>query len=126
MTRKERRATQEYGAELGAGIKRGMQGLNTICSPRKRKTCIMLILIPLLVFILGLGVGCAQNNDNIMYVGIVGGLCLGLYQFYVGRIGKGLLFAVTMGGFGIGCLIDLFKLVVTKTFKDANNFPLIY
>lgn len=29
--------TQKYGKELGAGIKEGLKGLNTVCSPKKKK-----------------------------------------------------------------------------------------
>ncbi len=33
------RKTNDYGRELGAGIKEGMKGLNTAASPKKKKTC---------------------------------------------------------------------------------------
>ncbi len=128
---------ERYGAEIGAGIKKSLQGLNTNCSPKKRKTCIFLILVPLVLSLIGLY---ARQNLNttaegsfvrVVYslfiaLGTVAPLGLGLYQFYVGRIGKGALYTVTLGGLLIGCLIDLFKLLVPKTFKDANGFPLIY
>lgn len=123
---------QEYGAELGAGIRQAMQGLNTVCSPKKRKKCIKLIVFPLLMTCIGLilaAIGSAENITFLQNIGAIftlGILGLGLYQFYVGRIFKGVLYTITFGGFFIGCLIDLFKLVVTKTFKDANNFPLLY
>lgn len=124
--------TQEYGAELGAGIRQAMQGLNTVCSPKKRKKCIKLIVIPILMTFAGLvltAIGSAEESSVLTAVGTIctlGIFGLGLYQFYVGRIFKGVLYTITFGGFFIGCLIDLFKLVVTKTFKDANNFPLLY
>lgn len=117
---------REYGAEIGEGVKKGMQGLNTVCSPKKRKTCIRLILIPLILFIALLGIGASTGNDSIGAIGVLFGLCLGLYQFYVGKILKGIIYTISCGGIVIGCLIDLFKLVFTKTFKDANGFPLIY
>lgn len=124
--------TQEYGAELGAGIRQAMQGLNTVCSPKKRKKCIKLIVIPILMTLVGLMLTAIGSAENIKFLQALGTICtlgifgLGLYQFYVGRIFKGILYTITFGGLFIGCLIDLFKLVVTKTFKDANNFPLLY
>ena len=33
---------------------------------------------------------------------------------------------ITCGGFLIGSILDLFKLIVTNNFKDSNNFPIIY
>ena len=129
---KKNTVVQEYGAELGAGIRQGLQGLNTVCSPKKRQTCIKLIVIPLLLAFVGLfvsAIGSVEGASTVSTVGAIctaGIFCLGLYQFYVGKFFKGILYTITFGGFFIGCLIDLFKLVVTKTFKDANGFPLIY
>ncbi len=123
---KKNTVVQEYGAELGAGIRRGLQGLNTVCSPKKRKTCIRLIVIPLLLAFVGMFIGSVENSPAFTAVGGLGLISLGLYQFYVGRVGKGILYTITFGGLFVGCLIDLFKLLVTKTFKDANGFPVIY
>ena len=134
---KKQSTVQEYGAELGAGIKQGLQGLNTVCSPKKRKTCIRLIIVPLFLSILGLfargfmdSTAAGSFTDVVINlfaaVGTITLLGLGVYQFYVGKVFKGIVYTVTCGGFLVGCLIDLFKLVVTKTFKDANGFPLIY
>lgn len=116
----------QYGAEIGAGIKHGIQGLNTACSPKKRKTAILLILIPLILFLVFFAIGMSTGNDRVSGVGVFFGLCLGMYQFYVGKFKKGLIFTITLGGLVIGCVIDLLKLVISKTFKDANGFPLIY
>lgn len=118
--------TTQYGQELGTGIKEGLKGLNTIASPKSRKTCILLISIPLAVFFLFLAIGTALNNNAIMSVGVLAGLCLGIYQFYVGKFSKGIIYTITMGGLIFGSVFDLFKLLLTKTFKDANGFPLIY
>lgn len=115
----------EYKA-MGEGIKEGLKGLNTTASPKKRKVCILLILLPLILFIVLFALGISSGNDKIASVGLVFGLCLGLYQFYVGKFKKGLIYTVTIGGLCIGALIDLFKLVFTKTFRDSNNFPIIY
>lgn len=118
--------TATYGKDLGGGIKEGLKGLNTIASPKKRKTCILLIIIPLILFILFFSIGISTDNNAIASIGLMAGLCLGLYQFYVGKIKKGLVYTVTLGILLIGALIDLFKLLFTKTFKDSNGFPLIY
>lgn len=73
-----------------------------------------------------MSIGVSSNNDSISYIGIVFGFCSGLYQFYVGKIKKGIIYTITMGGFVIGAVIDLFKLLFTKTFRDSNGFPLLY
>lgn len=118
--------TPNYGERLGIGIKRGMKGLNTMASPKKRKTCILMLVIPLFLFILFFSIGIASNNDNIASLGLFFGFCLGIYQFYIGKIKKGLLYTITIGGMCIGALIDLFRLTITKTLCDANGFPIIY
>lgn len=48
---------------------------------------------------------------------------LGLHQYYVGRIGKGLLYTFTVGIFGIGWVIDLISILL-GTFKDNVGMPL--
>ena len=48
----------------------------------------------------------------------------GIHQFYVGKTGKGILYLLTGGLFGIGWLIDIFTIADNK-FKDANDLPLI-
>lgn len=118
--------TTKYGKELGVGIKEGLKGLNTMASPKKRKTCIMMIIIPFALFVLFFSIGMLLDNDKIASIGTFFGLFLGVYQFYVGKFKKGLIYTITIGGLCIGALIDLFKLTVTKTFRDSNGFPLIY
>ena len=103
-----------------------MKGLNTVASPKKRKTCILMIAIPMLLFLLFMIIGTVSGSDGIFSVGIVFGFCMGIYQFYVGKFKKGIVYTITMGMFMIGALIDLFRLLLTRTFKDANGFPLIY
>ena len=48
---------------------------------------------------------------------------LGFHLFYVGRIGKGVLYAFTLGIFGIGILIDFFS-ILFGSFRDNVNAPL--
>lgn len=42
------------------------------------------------------------------FIGFFG--CLGLHHFYLGKIGKGIIWFITFGVFGIGAFIDLFTL----------------
>jgi TM2 domain-containing membrane protein YozV len=44
----------------------------------------------------------------------------GLHRFYVGKVGTGILFLLTMGGLGIWWLIDLVILIV-GSFTDAGG-----
>lgn len=53
---------------------------------------------------------------------ILGGF-FGLHYFYVGRIGKGLLYLCTAGLFGIGWVIDII-VIATGGFKDNAGAPL--
>lgn len=122
----KKQTEREYGRELGQGIKDGMKGLNTMASPKKRKACALMIVIPFVLFVAFFAIGISTDNNNIASIGILCGLCMGIYQFYVGKFKKGLIYTVTIGFFCIGALADLFKLIVTKTFKDSNGFPLIY
>lgn len=126
---KKQSQTTEYGKELGTGIKEGLKGLNTIASPKKRKTCINLILVPLIIFLMGI-IAIIKTNGNsenpIVVIGILSGFGLGFYQFYIGKFKKGLIYTITFGGIVIGVLIDLLKLTVTKTLRDSNGFPIIY
>ena len=48
---------------------------------------------------------------------------LGAHNFYVGRFGKGFLYMFTLGLFGIGWFIDLFK-IANGTFRDNVGAPL--
>lgn len=47
----------------------------------------------------------------------------GVHQFYVGKVGKGILYLLTAGLFGIGWLIDLIQ-IICGNFKDNCNQPL--
>jgi TM2 domain-containing membrane protein YozV len=52
----------------------------------------------------------------------VGGM-FGVHQFYVGRIGMGIAYALTCGLFGIGWFLDSIK-IWTGSFKDNAGAPL--
>ena len=45
---------------------------------------------------------------------------LGLFGVYVGKIGTGILFLFTLGGFGIGWLIDLIR-IACGVFRDSQG-----
>ena len=45
---------------------------------------------------------------------------LGIQRFYVGKIGTGILYLITLGGLGIWFLIDLVMIIV-GSFKDKQG-----
>ncbi len=47
---------------------------------------------------------------------------LGAHHFYVGRVGRGLVYLFTLGLFGIGWLIDLI-MIIMGSFKDKDGLP---
>lgn len=53
---------------------------------------------------------------------IFGGF-LGIHQFYVGKIGKGILYLCTAGIFCIGWIVDIIK-IATGGFLDNAGAPL--
>lgn len=48
---------------------------------------------------------------------------LGVHYFYVGRAGKGLLYLLTVGLFGIGWILDII-VIATGSFRDNAGAPL--
>ncbi len=49
---------------------------------------------------------------------------LGIHRFYVGKIGTGILWLVTLGFLGIGTIVD-FILILAGAFKDKEGKKLI-
>ena len=47
----------------------------------------------------------------------------GAHQYYVGKIGKGILYTCTFGLFGFGWIIDIFKIALGN-FLDNTDAPL--
>ena len=63
-----------------------------------------------------------KSKKKALLLCIFGGL-LGLHYFYVGRIGRGILYIVTCGFFVFGWIIDIFKIALGK-FTDNVGIPL--
>lgn len=50
---------------------------------------------------------------------------LPVHRFYVGKIGTGVLYLLTLGGIGIWWLVDLIK-IVTQNFTDKEGKLIVY
>ncbi len=51
------------------------------------------------------------------------GIAAGVFRFYTGHIGIGVIQLVTLGGCGIWALID-FIMIITGSYTDVNGLPL--
>ena len=63
--------------------------------------------------------GKLPDSSNLVSILVCGGI--GVHRYYVGKIGTGILYTLTLSLFGIGCLVDLIKIATGKfTDKDGN------
>lgn len=53
---------------------------------------------------------------------LLGGI--GAHRFYVGKVGTGLLYLLTLGFGGIGVLFDLIMIAI-GSFRDKSGYPLV-
>ncbi len=63
-----------------------------------------------------------KSRRTALILCIIGGM-FGLHQFYVGRIGRGFLYACTAGLFLVGWIGDLLK-ILNRSFTDNVGNPL--
>lgn len=63
-----------------------------------------------------------KHRKTALLLCLFGGF-LGLHQFYVGRIGRGLFYVLTVGGIFILPTIDFFK-ILFGTYTDNVGVPL--
>ncbi len=63
-----------------------------------------------------------KSKKTALLLCLFGGL-FGLHQYYVGNIGKGLLYTFTCGLFLFGWIIDLIQ-IASGSFKDNSGQPL--
>lgn len=63
-----------------------------------------------------------KSKKKALLLCIFGGL-FGLHYFYVGKIGRGILYLLTCGLFMFGWIVDIFKIALGK-FTDNIGVPL--
>lgn len=64
-----------------------------------------------------------KKKKTALLLCIFGGY-LGLHQFYVGKYGKGFVYLITAGVFGIGWIVDIIK-ISSNSFLDNSGAPLV-
>lgn len=63
-----------------------------------------------------------KNKDTALLLCIFGGW-FGIHRYYVGKIGSGLIYSLTLGFFMIGWILDIFKILM-GSFTDNTGAPL--
>lgn len=67
-----------------------------------------------------------QTSDKSKTTALILCLCLGMFgahYYYVGRVGRGLLYTLTMGLICFGWIADIF-VILAGNFKDGAGVPL--
>ena len=63
---------------------------------------------------------CSEKDWTITLVLCLLGGGIGAHRYYVGKVGTGILYTLTIGLFGIGYLVDLVK-IITGKFTDKDG-----
>ncbi len=63
---------------------------------------------------------CSEKDWTITLVLCLLGGGIGAHRYYVGKVGTGILYTLTVGLFGIGYLVDLVK-IITGKFTDKDG-----
>jgi restriction system protein len=67
--------------------------------------------------------GSSDKSKNTALKCCIFGGWFGCHQYYVGKIGKGIFYTITLGGLGIFWIIDIFR-VLLGSFRDNVGAPL--
>lgn len=70
----------------------------------------------------GLPIVRKKKNVALILCLLLGGI--GAHRFYVGKVGTGLLYLLTLGFGGIGVLFDLIMIAI-GSFRDKSGYPLV-
>ena len=63
---------------------------------------------------------CSEKDWTITLVLCLLGGGIGAHRYYVGKVGTGILYTLTVGLFGVGYLVDLVK-IITGKFTDKDG-----
>lgn len=68
------------------------------------------------------GIACSPKSKKLTLILAIALGFLGIHRFYVGKVGSGIVWLFTGGGFFFGYIYDIIK-VLSGTFKDGNGLP---
>lgn len=67
-------------------------------------------------------VACSPKSKKLTLILAIALGFFGIHRFYVGKVGSGIVWLFTGGGFFFGYIYDIIK-VLSGTFKDGNGLP---